>query len=34
MIKIGPEKFGRNVDILVNNAGVQHVSPIEEFPDE
>ena len=22
------------VDILVNNAGIQHVAPIEEFPDE
>ena len=22
------------VDILVNNAGIQHVSPVEEFPDE
>lgn len=26
--KLGP------VDILVNNAGIQHVAPIEEFPDE
>ncbi len=26
-------EFGR-VDILVNNAGIQHVSPIENFPDE
>jgi 3-hydroxybutyrate dehydrogenase len=25
--------FGR-VDILVNNAGIQHVAPIEEFPEE
>ncbi len=25
--------FG-SVDVLVNNAGVQHVSPVEEFPDE
>jgi 3-hydroxybutyrate dehydrogenase len=25
--------FG-TVDILVNNAGVQHVSPVEEFPDD
>ena len=25
--------FGR-VDILVNNAGIQHVSPIEKFPDD
>ena len=24
----------RGVDILVNNAGLQHVSPIEEFPEE
>jgi len=27
------EEYGR-VDILVNNAGFQHVSPIEEFPEE
>jgi len=27
------EKFGR-CDILVNNAGIQHVSPIDEFPEE
>ena len=27
------EKFGR-LDILVNNAGLQHVAPIEEFPEE
>jgi 3-hydroxybutyrate dehydrogenase len=26
-------RFGR-IDILVNNAGIQHVSPIESFPDE
>lgn len=26
-------QFGR-IDILVNNAGFQHVSPIEEFPEE
>ncbi len=26
-------KFGR-CDILVNNAGIQHVAPIEEFPEE
>ncbi|MFZ5617434.1 MAG: 3-hydroxybutyrate dehydrogenase [Pseudomonadota bacterium] len=25
--------FGK-VDILVNNAGIQHVSPVEDFPDE
>ena len=27
------EKRG-GVDILVNNAGIQHVSPVEEFPDD
>ena len=27
------ETFGR-VDILVNNAGIQHVSPVEEFPED
>lgn len=27
------KRFGR-VDILVNNAGIQHVSPIEKFPEE
>ena len=27
------ERFGR-VDILVNNAGIQHVSPVEEFPED
>lgn len=27
------EKFGR-VDILVNNAGIQHVSPVEDFPED
>ena len=25
---------GRPVDILVNNAGIQHVSPVEEFPED
>ncbi len=25
--------FGK-VDVLVNNAGIQHVSPVEDFPDE
>jgi 3-hydroxybutyrate dehydrogenase len=27
------EAFG-SIDILVNNAGIQHVSPVEDFPDE
>lgn len=27
------EAFGKG-DIIVNNAGIQHVAPIEEFPDE
>lgn len=27
------ERFG-GVDILVNNAGVQHVAPVEEFPED
>jgi len=27
------ERFG-SVDILINNAGMQHVSPLETFPDE
>ena len=26
-------KYGK-IDVLVNNAGIQHVSPIEDFPDE
>jgi 3-hydroxybutyrate dehydrogenase len=27
------QAFGK-VDIIVNNAGIQHVAPVEEFPDE
>jgi len=27
------DKYGR-VDILVSNAGIQHVSPVEEFPED
>jgi 3-hydroxybutyrate dehydrogenase len=26
--------LGRDADIIVNNAGIQHVSPLEEFPEE
>ena len=33
MVKLAIEKLGSS-DILVNNAGIQHVAPIDEFPDE
>ncbi|MGL4239998.1 MAG: 3-hydroxybutyrate dehydrogenase [Beijerinckiaceae bacterium] len=33
MVKEAEKAFG-TVDILINNAGIQHVSPIDEFPDE
>ncbi|MEF3255695.1 MAG: 3-hydroxybutyrate dehydrogenase [Deferribacterales bacterium] len=33
LIDFTVEKFG-GVDILVNNAGVQHVSPVEDFPED
>jgi 3-hydroxybutyrate dehydrogenase len=33
MIADGETAFG-GVDILVNNAGIQHVAPIDEFPDD
>ena len=33
MVAAAEEAFGR-VDILVNNAGIQHVSPVDEFPEE
>jgi 3-hydroxybutyrate dehydrogenase len=33
MVNQGISKFG-SVDILVNNAGIQHVSPIDEFPED
>lgn len=33
MIRQTTDTFGA-VDIMVNNAGIQHVAPIEEFPDE
>ena len=28
------ELGNRKVDVLINNAGLQHVAPLEEFPDE
>ncbi|WP_428031098.1 3-hydroxybutyrate dehydrogenase [Ancylobacter sp.] len=33
LIEFAQEKLG-SVDILVNNAGVQHVAPVDEFPDD
>jgi 3-hydroxybutyrate dehydrogenase len=33
MIRQTVDTFG-TVDIMVNNAGIQHVAPIDEFPDE
>jgi len=33
LVERSAAEFG-SVDILVNNAGIQHVAPIEEFPDE
>ena len=33
MVRQTSETFG-GVDIMVNNAGIQHVAPIEEFPEE
>jgi 3-hydroxybutyrate dehydrogenase len=33
MAELARAEFGK-VDIIVNNAGIQHVAPIEEFPDE
>jgi len=33
MIRHAESVFGA-VDILVNNAGIQHVAPVDEFPDE
>jgi 3-hydroxybutyrate dehydrogenase len=33
MVKAAEDAFGA-VDILVNNAGIQHVAPVDEFPDD
>ncbi|CAN1515154.1 FabG Dehydrogenases with different specificities (related to short-chain alcohol dehydrogenases) [Rhabdaerophilaceae bacterium] len=33
MVQLAAESFG-GCDILVNNAGIQHVAPIDEFPDD
>jgi 3-hydroxybutyrate dehydrogenase len=33
MVSDGVAKFGK-IDVLINNAGIQHVSAIEDFPDE
>jgi 3-hydroxybutyrate dehydrogenase len=33
MIAMAENEFG-SVDILINNAGIQHVAPIDEFPNE
>lgn len=33
MIATAHDQF-KSIDILVNNAGIQHVSPVQDFPDE
>jgi 3-hydroxybutyrate dehydrogenase len=33
LIEAAVAKFG-TVDVLVNNAGIQHVSPVEDFPED
>lgn len=33
LVAFAHNEFGR-LDILVNNAGIQHVAPVDEFPDE
>jgi 3-hydroxybutyrate dehydrogenase len=33
LVSAAAERFG-SVDILVNNAGIQHIAPVEEFPED
>ena len=33
MVSVAEKEFG-SVDMLINNAGIQHVAPVDEFPDE
>jgi 3-hydroxybutyrate dehydrogenase len=33
MVQTAQNKFGA-IDILINNAGIQHVAPIEDFPED
>lgn len=33
MVDDATSKFGK-IDVLINNAGIQHVSPIEDFPED
>lgn len=33
MVREGIGKFG-SIDVLINNAGIQHVAPVDEFPEE
>src|SRR5688572_12522207 len=33
MVQQAQDKFGA-IDILINNAGIQHVAPIDEFPED